>query len=481
MNILTYNVCWGCMAANETSSKNVTAYNLAKKCKDLSNKSSGSHPCLDNVTNILINGNYDIIGLQEVVNFNIIYDKLKGKKNIYNYVHSKVINKQNIHINIVTIYDKNKYKILYIKSGNIETIDKNIGRTDRKELVEDGRPYQILFLNRIIDSKKFIFINLHNGHNISKDILIKNLSYNLNNVFNVIGTSQNINNADMYSEKYKYIDIITTRDFLDKNNIHVIVAGDFNDHGRFNYWDELKIFNNSKIPELSEISVSSQSFEPPPKSCCQTKRVNTMDPFYGDYILISENLKYITNNKIPTDFNPNHNKCPTSDHMPIMAKIDFVNKFLAKGDDIEIKYLLSNNYNFSHVLDQNLNTNTILIYPDSSIYSINNNDYIYIQCLNDTNKIGYININSIKHIGNNQFKLKNKYSKSEVTLRLFIDSKDNNKLNKSSSGRKINKNDTFIFPNGEIIDDHVILQKEDNPNIIGYINMDNLEIYRNKL
>jgi hypothetical protein len=86
------------MAANETSSKNITASNLAKKCKNLRNKSHGSHPCLENITNILAKDNYDIIALQEAVNFNIIYDKLNKQKKSIKYVHSKVINKENIHI-----------------------------------------------------------------------------------------------------------------------------------------------------------------------------------------------------------------------------------------------------------------------------------------------------------------------------------------------------------------------------------------------
>jgi hypothetical protein len=323
----------------------------------------------------------------------------------------------------------------------------------------------------------FIFINLHNGHNISKDLLIENLSYNLNNVFNVIGTSQNINDADMYSDKYRINDI---KKFINDNNFHVIVAGDFNDHEKIDYWNELKIFNKSGIPKLSEISVSSQSFEPPPKSCCQTKRVNTNDPFYGDYILISENLKYIINNKIQDDFDQNHNKYPTSDHIPIMAKIDFVNKFIVKNTNVKILSLPINNAVFDH----NLNTGIILVYPDSSIYSIDNNDYIYIQCITDTNKIGYININYIKHIGNNQFKLRDKYS--EIILRLFIDSEDPNPLKKGKNGknycgRSLNKTDIFIFPNGEDTKGYVIVQKEDDPNIIGYINKKNLEIYSNRL
>lgn len=67
---------------------------------------------------------------------------------------------------MITFYDEQKYTLLAAKVGNL--------------VKGNGRPYQILFLQNIKDMSHYIFINLHNGHRISRESLEHRLSANIN-------------------------------------------------------------------------------------------------------------------------------------------------------------------------------------------------------------------------------------------------------------------------------------------------------------
>jgi hypothetical protein len=70
---------------------------------------------------------------------------------------------------MATFYDANKYTLLAVKVGNL--------------VPNNGRPYQILFLQNNKDENYYIFINLHNGHNIFRKQLEVKLSENINSGF----------------------------------------------------------------------------------------------------------------------------------------------------------------------------------------------------------------------------------------------------------------------------------------------------------
>ena len=290
INILSWNICWECMSGEQNS------FNIAKKCKIL--KESGAKTCVQNIISTLNKFKLDIIALQEALNWKEIYDGLINKKNI-GIIHHFIINKINKKVNLVTFYDYIKYKILGIKIGNICNPN-NI------------RLYHIIFYKNRITNQYFIFINLHNGHNININVLEFKLSENINKIINVENKyTKNFINLNTNNE----INIEETIFFNKLNNIKVIVAGDFNDFGLNNYWFKLKPFSKSNYDILNNIIVDTRK-QLPPGTCCYG-----FEPFiYNDYILTSNNLHFKSLKK--QNYIPQIENYPMSDHKPIMTSIN---------------------------------------------------------------------------------------------------------------------------------------------------------------
>ena len=61
MKILSWNICWGCMAADESSEYDLTAAKLAVVCQE--NKVAGKPTCLFNVVDFIKKSDYDLIAL----------------------------------------------------------------------------------------------------------------------------------------------------------------------------------------------------------------------------------------------------------------------------------------------------------------------------------------------------------------------------------------------------------------------------------
>lgn len=132
INVLSWNVCWGCMSADVTSANDKTAYNLAIQCKNLRNNNNGQHVCLNNISRSIdyFNSNtpYDFIAIQEAKNW---YDIFNGspKLQTMGYIHHTIMTgvNKNTAVDLITFYDKNRYRPLAVKVGNIGKFD--------------GRPY----------------------------------------------------------------------------------------------------------------------------------------------------------------------------------------------------------------------------------------------------------------------------------------------------------------------------------------------------
>ena len=142
IRILTWNVCFGCMSANNNSKNDKTAQTIALYCEHLHNK-LGTNVCLNNVTNLCNKREYDLISFQEVVNYKIIYNILKNNNPNLNYIKTSGGKES-----IVTYYNSIKFKLIGIKYGDLGI----------------GRPYHIIFFKNRINLKNLIYINLHNGH-----------------------------------------------------------------------------------------------------------------------------------------------------------------------------------------------------------------------------------------------------------------------------------------------------------------------------
>jgi hypothetical protein len=311
LRILTWNVSFGAMTGSDLDK---TSLPLPAKCREKGEflyNGSNYTQCLINVVNTIDSQNYsyDFIALQEASNWNIIFSKSIKLQKMGSYVH---------HLadleDMVTFYDNNKYTLMAVKVGNL--------------LPGNGRPYQILFLQNNEDKSYYIFINLHNGHKISKEQLEISLSNNINIGF--IPSKCNIQ-IDLVKQSDVDRDI---SDIINDKNFKVIMAGDYNDHGKYNYWRNLHPFSKTIFQNLKKINVKANAL--PPLTCCApinlflNKELNydgkkrnirkdryRYDTMFGDYILVNENLSVVVDNRVLLNFNYDGNTFPTSDHLPV--------------------------------------------------------------------------------------------------------------------------------------------------------------------
>lgn len=323
IRVLTWNICYGCMTNNP---EDRTARQLAERCKTLSKKTKKPFACLDNVIQTIQDASrdrtFDFIALQEASNWKKIVRVFSNKMG---HVHSK-----GGYEDMLTLFDKNRFHLLGFKAGDLSS----------------GRPYQVLVFHDKENKKIIVFINLHNGHNVVKSQLQNSLSVKANKTTQKRSTSlwwmrSLWNNAsDTHSTstkptKIQYIQDAEKRgdnvlEIIQKKNqdVCVIAAGDFNDHVPHQYWKGLN------LKHIHQSTLSSNKTKPP-KSCCSTSRQkNSVDPYYGDYILADmTKMKFVKNknNHVAQHFNPEAIKkhwmmpdkiiFPTSDHKPIEATL----------------------------------------------------------------------------------------------------------------------------------------------------------------
>jgi len=331
IKILTWNVSFGAMTGSE---KDKSAAPLPEKCREKGEflyKGVKYTQCLNNVVETIDSHNYfyDFIALQEASNWNIIFSKSVKLKTMGGYVH---------HLaeleDMVTFYDNIKYTLLAVKVGNL--------------VPGNGRPYQILFLQDNIEKNYYIFINLHNGHFVSKKQLVNALSNNINIGF--ITNESNIH-LDLTNQMLDEVDI---SNIITDKNFKVIIAGDFNDHAKYNYWRNLYPFSKTIFQNLKNIQVKANNLPPP--SCCisvnlffnKKKRNIKKNIIFGDYILVSDNLSVVIDNRVLSNFNNDTSIFPTSDHLPveiILNTYDTTSIYKQKYLKYKQKYIYLKNFN----------------------------------------------------------------------------------------------------------------------------------------
>jgi hypothetical protein len=274
---------------------------LGKECKKEINPTNNLNRCANNVITFIDNSqlNYDFIAIQEAAKWEEIYNNSRELRDMGYVHHLDLI----VSSNLVTFFNKNKYKLIAVNCGYIR---------DR------GRPYHILYLQNNTSKEFYIFINLRNAHNLSKDNLENELSKNFNNFKDVKGNTQVKNAQDIINK----INIT-----WDETKYNVIVAGYFNDHGQFDYWENLKPFKYSN-ENIKDIEV--KALNTPPKTCCYNYTLDKNNynnenytvgkpprPGFGDYILVNSSLRIIKENYIPTE----DLLFPSSDHLPIIIEL----------------------------------------------------------------------------------------------------------------------------------------------------------------
>lgn len=291
ITVLSYNVCWGCMAANETSENDITAQPLAKRCKGKKAETC-THVCLNNVVSNINNaGDIDLLGLQEATGWHEIYEKMR--KPHLGFVHHNTETGFG-SVQFATFYNSRKFKLLAFKVGDL--------------VAGEGRPYHILFLEKLDTHSKFIVINIHSSHHKKYD---DDISAALSNRLELCVDCRCADNKQwINTEKLAATDLSE----MFREEFHIIFMGDTNDHGKSNLW---KGFHPFTHPALVKYKV--QATKMPPKTCCLISRYGPYS-HYGDYILISKNLEYLVENIIP-EYARNDASNPASDHLPVLSVI----------------------------------------------------------------------------------------------------------------------------------------------------------------
>ena len=338
MRILSWNICWGCMSADNLSQYDRSSQKLAMYCKHLKD-TTASNMCLSNISKFLMNSssNYDIVALQEAKNWKQIYADVNTQCS-YNYINYIIRNSMGQNVEIVMFYNKTMMKPKRIFCGDLGTAD--------------TRPYQLI-LFELSTGQKIYIMNLHNGHNNNKPtferIIASNVFYyniddfiSENDNYNIEIITKDSDNESIYINNADKTETIKLTEDVTPEIFPVIMAGDFNDHGTYDYWKTgLEIKGNL---------VKGATYNPI-RTCCspisnsskisailRKEGVNPTDIYYGDYILVSSELKYNKLNAIPEhfikeaiDIDDITPVFPTSDHLPVEANVDFKSNTIAKS------------------------------------------------------------------------------------------------------------------------------------------------------
>ena len=126
---------------------------------------------------------------------------------------------------------------------------------------------------------------------------------------------------------------------------------------------------------------------------------------------------------------------------------------------------------------KNILYDDVLKYPNGQKIKVGDHEFVFVQVKNNNNKIGYVDFSYLKKISEtNEYEYKLNTTLTE-TLRLEPNATDpNTDEGKYLKGYPIDNNDILLIPNGEIsANGFVIVQEENDPSTIGYINHNNIE------
>jgi broad specificity phosphatase PhoE len=266
IKILTWNLCWGCTSNNTQDS---TGKAVVEKCieKTLAGQPPIEYACFKNIKDTIdktLEDDIDIYAFQEAMHIddqNFFMDKILGNK----YIRTTT----NHPAKLTTYSNQYKYNVVYITEG---VFDDN-GKPD------NGRPFHIVLLCNKVTNKCFYFINGHIGHNTDSNSVNK----------------------------------VLTKAFKDNKcneSYEIIMAGDTNDHGYKQYWNNTYI-NGKKVYASNK----------PPGTCCIGDNKKPQHSMYGDYVMSSSGAT----NKILFKNDPINSLTRsdywTSDHLPVLGTV----------------------------------------------------------------------------------------------------------------------------------------------------------------
>jgi DNA/RNA endonuclease G (NUC1) len=305
IKLLTYNLCWGCMKSDNTSQYDITAKNVALKCKAIKEENvKKTNVCMEYIAAVIYNSKANIVHTQESANWLALYNLLKNNNNNIRYAafdkHCNT-NGNNTIISIATFYDNTKFRLIKCMA------------TDDKG--ECGRPMIICEFLHIASNTLLTSINLHSKHG-------GKVEYNMDNVCSkAIDKDGNVKIDSIISRKLPYN--------IKKASI-IILGGDTNDHGNKKWW---------KTPpdNLFNTNIKFKKIAQPPVSCCvnnnkKTAITNKKYKLYGDYFIVSDtnNIEIVKSNYIEPELNNIKIGHYISDHLPVSIDINIDSNAILK-------------------------------------------------------------------------------------------------------------------------------------------------------
>lgn len=287
IKLLTYNASYEAMCPKNTN--NIKGEQICKKDE-----------CRNNLINFISNKiksqGLDFICLQEVgscKNNNMIIDV---PKLIYNGIRRNHQNYKNILHDtkrsggIMTIYNSNKYEVLYSVKSFMET---------------GGRQFMIIVFKNKYNQEKFCMINCHAGH--GGDIF--NLDKYINETFKYETRRYNSTRGEIIKNVIFSSNVAKKEIIYALNNYPLILCGDMNNELTNKIYIRGKeLFNKTLI-----------------NTCCNNNLDTKNHNLKYDHILISDELlkiDIISKSGIK-DSNKNivYKNNKISDHLPVLAKI----------------------------------------------------------------------------------------------------------------------------------------------------------------
>jgi hypothetical protein len=477
--VLSYNICWGCM---QNDTKDGTGFEVAKEC------AKKPDTCMQNVTNTIDhisidNGiPYDLVGLQEASRYSDIHSNSSTLAPMIR-VHA-LYNQEHI----VSFYNPNKFSLLAFAGIDIALL---IGKGS-------GRPMLILVLERKTDKEKILFINFHNGHGYEIKNLHDAVSVALTRFGNLVDPtiSQNLDNIQREDlSKFKRKGNLTQLNF-NFSEYNIIVTADSNENtsavgGKFCRGQFQPLFNLGIQTPVSTTTT--------PITCCITivNREGGLK-LIGDYILYSNKIRAITDNKVPDFANykpPNFSYTvrPRSDHLPVYSilllpsivhsmssmSLEMPKYILNQGISSTYKRFKLNNYQKEEIFKQISDDRSELIIPNGKpVYSRDNGtSMVLVMDAANFMNVGYIQTIYITNDASGTPKLNQK----SKTLRLLnLSSDPNSPKSKDFTGPTISDTTPLIYPTGQKFRDgngteYICLVEERNPDNFGLIRTERIK------
>ena len=477
---MTYNVCYSLM------SKPANFINIQKVFNDASGEF----------------GHLDLVGIQEPSNNWWELISTTPALQSLSFIHSREVNEH-----MVSLYNHLKFTLDAFIPSDIRLK----GKTNPQ-----GRPSHILFLTHNLTGKKYIFINIHNGHGGDYKHLEEELSRKVDTKGNdpahrVIIPIPGENNYhgeknDPNDPKQKipynpnlpfnrnqpnYIprlknNPVNYSTIIASNTYDIIFMGDTN-FPHVNIWDKSLDFKPLRFMGI-DVSVSAENTQPP-NTCCSTSRQKIGDDTQiGDYILISDKLKYEITNVIPKTFNPNSRIFPTSDHLPVVSVIR-----LAKSSHSSSSKHSSTHPSIAHSITHSLSSLFTLPPTPSHLSKHAASSHASAPAparISSSYSLREVPSSKGQTIRQQEFKIE-----TPKTLRMQDNTENPNKPDSNKElfyknklypfrGKQVTPGMTLIYPPylNESLDSEtnlVFVQVKTDPNVIGYVNYDYLDLLGN--